>query len=330
MSALGDALTRATPPVHALFVYNSNPAAVAPDANRVIEGLCRPDLFTVVHDSFLTDTADYADVVLPAPTHLEQFDIHKSYGHRSILINHPAIAPLGESRSNTDLFRSLAKAMGLSNPLHFEADEALAKLAFNWEHPSLAGQTFAALQEKGWLELNLPRAIFADGGFPTPSGKCEFYSASLAELGFDALPTYHPPREDPATSSLAAQYPLSLNSPPERNFMNTTFANIPRFLERLEGPTAIIHPDDAKARGIQMGDRVVVFNARGSVTLQAKVSDATRPGVITALSVWWRKLSPDGQNINALTSQALTDFAGGATFYDCLVEVRLDLDARGP
>jgi anaerobic selenocysteine-containing dehydrogenase len=323
MSALGEALTTlADPPVKALFVYNANPAAVAPDTNRVIAGLGREDLFTVVHDSFLTDTADYADIVLPATTHLENFDIHKSYGHRSILINHPAIAPLGESRSNNAMFRALAKALGLTEPALFESDASLAEHAFDWEHATLAGLSFERLQQTGWVDLAIPAAPFADGGFPTPSGKCEFHSASLARAGFDPLPTWLAPRESlEADPALAGRYPLSLNTPPERNFLNSTFANLERF-RTGKTPTLVIHPRDAQVRAIADGDTVRVFNDRGSIRLTAQVSADSRPGTVTALSVWWRKHSPDGQNVNALTSQALTDLAGGATFYDCLVEVQ--------
>jgi anaerobic selenocysteine-containing dehydrogenase len=322
MSALGDALTRTSPGIHALFVYNSNPAAVAPDSNAVLAGLKREDLFTVVHDSFLTDTADYADIVLPATTHIEQFDIHKSYGHRTILLNQPAIAPLGEAKSNTDLFRALAKAMGLTDPCHYETDESMARSAFDWSHTALAGQRYEDLESRGWIALNVPAAVFADGGFPTPSGKCEFYSQTLADAGHDPLPTYTPHHEDAERSLLAKRYPLSLNTPPERNFLNTTFANIERFTEPLGEPTVLLHPQDAQVRSLTSGDWVDLFNDRGRVRMRVKVTPDTRVGVATARSIWWAKKSPDGQSINALTSQALTDFAGGATFYDCLVDVQ--------
>jgi len=322
MSAVGDALLDTSKPVQVLFVYNSNPAAVAPDSNKVIAGLMREDLFTVVHDSFLTDTADYADIVLPATTHLENFDIHKSYGHRTVLINHPAIDPVGEAKANNSVFRLLASVMGLNDPCHYENDDDLARSALDWNDSRLAHTDYQELKETGWVALNIPAAVFADGGFPTPSGKCEFFSQTLADQGQDPLPTYIPHRENGADAGLAEHYPLSLNSPPERNFLNTTFANIERFTEPLGTPKVMLNPADATRRNIGDGDVVEVFNERGSIRLTAQVSDKTREGVATALSIWWRKNSPDGQNINVLTSQALTDLGGGATFYDCLVEVR--------
>lgn len=325
-SALGDALTRATPPVKAIYVYNNNPVAVCPDSPKVIAGFSREDLFTVVHDVFMTDTADYADIVLPATTQLEHFDVHKSYGHLYVMANNPAIAPVGESKPNSEVFRLLAARMGFTESCLFDSDEDICRTALRSTAPRMRGIEWDTLKAKGWMRLAGTEgawAPFANGGFPTPSGKCEFYSETAKAMGFDPLPTYTPPRENvDAAPALAARYPLAFISPPARNFLNSSFANLPFALaSEKDGPTLVVHPDDALARGIAPGDAVRVFNDRGSYTLKAKVSDATRPGVVVAPSVWWRKLSPDGRNANEVTSQATADMGNAATYYDCLVEV---------
>jgi len=323
-SALGDALTAASPPVKAIYVYNNNPVAVCPDSNKVIAGFSRPDLFTVVHDVFLTDTADYADIVLPATTQLEHYDIHKSYGHLYVLANNPAIAPVGEAKPNIEVFRLLAKRMGFTEPCFEDSDEEVCRQAVRSNAARMRGIEWDTLKERGWQRLAVPEvfAPFAEGGFPTPSGKCELYSETAAKLGLDPLPAYTPPRENVLSSpGLARRYPLAFISPPCRHFLNSSFANLP-FARTPEGePRLDIHPDDARARGIADGVHVRVFNDRGSYTLKAAVSDRARPGVVVAPSVWWKKLSPDGRNANELTSQALADMGGAATFYDCLVEV---------
>jgi anaerobic selenocysteine-containing dehydrogenase len=324
MSAIGDALLRADPPVRAIYVYNSNPVAVAPDSRAVVAGFSRDDLFTVVHDAFLTDTCDYADIVLPATTQLEHLDVHRSYGHLYVLANEPAIAPLGEAKPNTEVFRLLAKRMGFDDACFDEDDETLARQALGASHPRMAGMDWDTLRRDGWKRLAVPQrwAPFAEGGFPTPSGKCEFYSERAQQMGLDGLPDYTPPLENPlAAPELAQRFPLAFISPPARNFLNTSFANLPFALASEKEPRLEIHPDDAHGRGIANGDRVRVFNDRGSFTLSARVTANARPGVVVAPSIWWRKLSPDGRNANEVTSQALTDIGGGATFYDCLVEV---------
>jgi anaerobic selenocysteine-containing dehydrogenase len=323
-SALGDALTSAKPPVSAIYVYNNNPVAVCPDSNKVIAGFSRPDLFAVVHDVFMTDTVDYADIVLPATTQLEHYDVHKSYGHLYVLANNPAIAPVGESKPNSEVFRLLAKRMGFTEACFDDSDEDLCRQALASRAPRMRGIGWDSLKEQGWQRLAVPEvyAPFAEGGFPTPSGKCEFYSETALKMGFDPLPDYTPPRENVHSSpELARRYPLAFISPPCRNFLNSSFANLPFALASEKEPRLDIHPDDARARGIESGDRVRVYNDRGSYTLKAAVSDRARPGVVVAPSVWWRKLSPDGRNANDLTSQAVADMGGAATFYDCLVEV---------
>jgi len=323
-SALGDALTAAQPPVKAIYVYNNNPVAVCPDSNKVIAGFSRPDLFAVVHDVFMTDTADYADIVLPATTQLEHYDVHKSYGHLYVLANNPAIAPVGEAKPNSEVFRLLAKRMGFTEACFDDGDEDLCRQALASDAPRMRGIEWDALKAQGWQRLAVPEvyAPFAEGGFPTPSGKCEFYSETAAQLGLDPLPAYTPPRENiHSAPELARRYPLAFISPPCRNFLNSSFANLPFARASEKEPRLDIHPEDARARGVGNGERVRVFNDRGSYVLKAAVTDRARPGVVVAPSVWWRKLSPDGRNANDLTSQALADMGGAATYYDCLVEV---------
>jgi len=314
-AALGDALTSANPPVKVTIVYNNNPVAVCPDSEKVIAGFSREDLFTVVMDHFQTDTADYADIVLPATTQLEHYDVHKSYGHLYMLANNPAIAPVGESLPNTEVFRRLAARLGFDEPCFRDSDEDLCRTALN-------GISWDSLKQTGWRKLDVPErfAPFAQGGFPTPSRKCEFYSATLEKQGIDPLPFYNPPAEV-GDAELGKRYPLAFISPPARHFLNSTFANVARFREFESEPHLDIHPGDAAARGIADGDLVRVFNDRGSHRLRARVNGKPRPGVVVAPSVWWKKYAPDGGNANNLTSQRIADLGGGATFYDCRVQV---------
>ncbi len=314
-SALGDALTSADPPVKVTIVYNNNPVAVCPDSGKVIAGFSREDLFTVVMDHFQTDTADYADIVLPATTQLEHYDVHKSYGHLYMLANNPAIAPVGESLPNTEVFRRLAARLGFDEPCFRDSDEDLCRTALN-------GVSWDSLKQTGWRKLDVPErfAPFAQGGFPTPSRKCEFYSATLEKQGIDPLPFYNPPAEV-GDAELGTRYPLAFISPPARHFLNSTFANVARFREFESEPHLDIHPSDAAARGIADGDLVRVFNDRGSHRLRARVNGKPRAGVVVAPSVWWKKYAPDRGNANNLTSQRTADLGGGATFYDCRVQV---------
>ena len=317
MVTIGDDLLRDTSPafgpkVEAVVVYNSNPVAVAPDSAKVVQGFAREDLFTVVLEHFHTDTADYADYVLPATTQLEHWDVHLAYGHTDVLLNRPAIQPMGEARSNARIFRDLAARMGFTEPCFADSDEELCRQAYGEQ------VDFHQLLEVGFAPLAIPDAPFAEGGFPTPSGRCEFHSARLAAQGLDPLPGYVPNHEAPGTS---AAYPLAMISPPARNFLNSTFVNV-QSLRRIEGrPVLEIHPTDAAARGIADGALVRVFNDRGSYRCHAELSERARPGVVNGLGIWWRKLGLDGTNVNQLTSQALTDLGAAPTFYDCLVEV---------
>lgn len=313
---LGDALTSADPAVRATIVYNNNPVAVCPESDKVVAGFSREDLFTVVIDHFQTDTADYADIVLPATTQLEHADVHKSYGHLYVLANNAAIAPVGESLPNSEIFRRLAARMGFDEPCFKDSDEDICRTALD------AKMDWEALKRDGWQRLGVPGrfAPFAEGGFPTPSGKCEFYSEWLEKQGIDPLPFYNPPAEV-ADEALAARYPLAFLSPPARHFLNSTFANLARFREFEREPHLDLHPQDAAARGIRDGDRVRVFNDRGEYFLRARVNGKPRAGVVVAPSVWWKKHSPDRRNANNVTSQRVADLGGGATFYDCRVEV---------
>lgn len=316
MSQLGEALMNAAPPVRAIVVYNSNPAAVAPNQQRVLAGFGREDLFTVVLEHFQTDTADYADILLPATTQLEHRDIHRSYGHTYSMLNTPAIEPLGESKPNTEIFRLLAARMGFVEPMFKDTDEELVRQALL----GVSGVTVDGLEEQGWMPLGVGDAPFANGGFPTPSGKCEFYSERLKDI--DPLPTYIPPREDRLSNpSLAKTFPLALISPPAHHFLNSTFVNL--FAQKEIEPTLEIHPLDAESRRIRDAAPVEIFNDRGRFLAKAVITDRTRRGVVSAPSIWWNKLVPGGRNANSTTSEEVTDLGGGATFYDNLVEVRL-------
>ncbi len=320
MSTIGDDLLRASSPafgpkIEALIVYNSNPVAVAPDSGQVVRGFARDDLFTVVLEQFQTDTADQADFILPATTQLEHWDIHTTFGHTDVLLNRPAIAPQGDSKPNTQIFRELAARMGFTDPCFLDDDETLCRAAFGDQ------VAFQTLLDHGFATLPLPDAPFAEGGFPTPSGQCEFFSERLAAQGLDGLPDHVPNYEASGSSS---DFPLAMISPPARNFMNSTFVNV-KTLRAMEGePLLEMHPDDADARGIANGSTVRVFNARGDYRVKADVSRRARPGVVIGLGIWWRKLGLGGTNVNQLTSQHLTDMGRGPVFYDCLVQVQAD------
>jgi anaerobic selenocysteine-containing dehydrogenase len=317
MSTIGHALLDQAAPIRAIIVYNSNPVAVAPDSTRVARGFAREDLFTVVLEHFQTDTADYADIVLPATTQLEHVDVIKPYGHYYMVANNPAISPLGEAKPNTEIFRLLSKAMGFTEACFNDSDEAIAQAAVaqDWD--------FDSVRRQGWKRIGPSKdtARFANGGFDSPSGKVEFVSARAQKLGLDSLPDYIAPLED-TRSDLASRYPLAMISPPARNFLNSSFVNV-ESLRATEGePWLDLHPQDAMPRGIEDGSYVRVFNQRGSLELRARVTDRARCGVVVALSVWWKKLSRDGKNANELTSSdTLTDMGRAPIFYDCLVEV---------
>ena len=331
MIRLGDALTLPDagvggPPVKAMIVYNSNPAAVAPDRNAVLRGLAREDLFTVVLEHFQTDTADWADIVLPATTQLEHWDIHFAYGHHYVTLNRPAIDPVGDARPNSEIFRLLAAQMGMTDPLMRDDDLTLIRQALATQSPKLEGVTLDALLEHGWMRLNVPTPFlpYAEGGFSTPSGKCEFFSERIAALGFDPLPTYIPPYEsierDPA---LVARLPLTLISSPAHTFLNSTFVNVTSLRRQAHEPEVLLHPADAERRGIAAGMMVTVHNDRGAFLAKARVEATIREGVVWAPSIWWGKLAGDGANANQTTSQRITDLGNGPVFYDNQVEVEV-------
>ncbi len=327
MSTIGDDLLRATshdfgPAIEAVIVYNANPVAVAPESARVAQGFARSDLFTVVLEHFRTDTVDYADIVLPATTQLEHVDVHATYGHQYIVANNPAIAPLGEAKPNSEIFRLLAQRMGFDEPCFADSDDELAAQAFEAGHVYTKNYDWQDVKLRGWYKLDVPPAPFAEGGFPTPSGKCEFYSDRMLQDGLDPLPAYIPPYESVASApDLARQYPLAMISPPQRNFLNTTFVNVQSLRDTEGEPHLELHVDDANARGIVDGDRVRAWNARGEMLARARVTDRPRRGLVVALSIWWKKLASDRKNANELTHQHLTDMGRAPAFYDVLVQV---------
>jgi anaerobic selenocysteine-containing dehydrogenase len=314
MVQLGSALTTlADPPVKAMVVYNSNPAAVAPNQNAVLAGLRREDLFTVVLEQFQNDTADYADILLPATTFLEHTDLYLSYGHHYLQLARPALAPPGEARPNCDVFRALAARMGFDDPCFADSDDDMIRTLLDSPHPFVKGITIEELDREGSVRLRLPQPFqpFAEGGFGTADGKCHFHAETL---------DYTPPVESRhGDRELTAKFPLEMISPKNDDSMNSTFGN----REAVDRQTALLHiaASDAARRGIADSDQVRMWNDRGSLLLIARVDDSVRSGVVCVPAVRWGKTAPDGRNANALTSERLTDAGGGATFYSCLVEV---------
>jgi anaerobic selenocysteine-containing dehydrogenase len=314
MSELGKALTSLdSPPVHSLVVYNSNPAAIAPNQNLVLRGLKREDLFTVVLEQFQTDTADYADIVLPVTTFLEHTDVYLAYGHYYLQLARPALPAPGECRSNVEIFRVLAMRMGFDDSCFDDSEDGMIRTLLDSGHPFLEGITLERLERERSMRLNVPAPFlpFAEGGFGTPSGKCEF-PVDLWD--------YQPPSESRLGDvALRTRFPIELVSSKNDDSMNSTFGH----RASVDAQTALLflHPEDALPRSIASGDQVSAYNDRGSVVYTAEVSDGVRPGVARAPSVRWNKLSPSRNNANALTSDRLTDLGGGPTFYSCLVQI---------
>ncbi len=333
MNRLGAALLGEVndPPIKSLFVFGSNPAAIAPNAARVAAGLKREDLFTVVHELFLTDTADYANIVLPATSQLEQTDLHKAYGHMVLAYNQQAIPPLGEAKSNWEVMRLLAQEMGLTDPwLQQDVDEVIAEVwaATAVDNPALGAVTLETLKDDGYLPLTPATDVpFADFNFPTPSGKVELYSSALAELGLDPLPGWSDLDDDGYSGGEMAQRRFSaadsfqLISSAAHHFVTSSLANQPGLLSREGEPFVEIHPQDAAARRIAAGDQVIVENGRGWCELRAVVTDAVRPGVLASPKGRWSKLS-GGRNINWTTPDSLGDMAGQSTFHSNRVWMR--------
>jgi molybdopterin guanine dinucleotide-containing S/N-oxide reductase-like protein len=354
MVQLGSALNSLkVPPIQALFVYGSNPAAICPNHNEVVRGLKRPDLFTVVHEQFFTDTTDYADIVLPATTFFEHKELQTAYGHYYLQVSDQAMDPVGECRSNVDLFRGLAERMGFEDECFRETVDSMIDRALESPNPRLQGITRERLEREHFIRLNFegngdsrramlsgmdegvrphtvrdaptdPFLPFAQGNFPTPSGKAEFYSETLKRQGLDPVVAFTPPKESRhGSGSKDAGFPLELLARKPDNHLNSSFANLPsvRAMEPLIGDLEM-HPTDAKARGVRDGDRIRAFNLRGEIVLKARVDGSVRPGVVAA-RLDWARFSPGGGNINALTSEKLTDLGNAATFYSVCVEVEL-------
>jgi anaerobic selenocysteine-containing dehydrogenase len=314
--------------VQSLFVFGANPAASTPNSGRVVEGLRRDDLFTVVHELFLTDTADYADIVLPATSQLEQTDLHKAYGHALLTYNRPAIPALGECKSNWEVMGLLAGVMGFSEPwLHQSPDEVIAEVlaATAVPNPGLRGITLERLRADGAVPLNLDDAPpFADGRFPTPSGKVELFSQALADLGADPLPGGFDEQGDDGDAPRGKwdrNDALNLVSPAAHHFVSSSLASQAGLLKNAGTPFVEIHPADAAARGISDGDMVILENGRGWCRLRAVVTDAVRPSVLSSPKGRWANLS-GGRNVNWTTSDALADLAGQSTFHSNRVWVR--------
>jgi anaerobic selenocysteine-containing dehydrogenase len=334
MVELGRALNELKdPPVKALFVYNSNPAAVCPNHNEVVRGLRRDDLFTVVHEQFFTDTTDYADIVLPATTFFEQRDLQTAYGHYYLQMSEQAIAPLGECRSNLEVFRALAERMGFEEEGFRQTVDEMMDVALDSPNPWLKGIDRKRLREEGHIRLNFegsgaktglaaakPFLPFAEGNFGTASGKAEFYSAALKLDGLDPVGSFVPPRESRHGGS-PPRYPLEMLARKADNFLNSSFTNIESVQQLEEEPGLLeISAGDAGSRNISDGDRVRVFNERGEIQLTARVDGKVQAGVVSA-KLHWAKLSEAGKNINVLTSEKLSDMGNSATFYSVLVEV---------
>jgi len=340
---LGRALTgelALDPPIKALFVYNCNPVTQSAEQDKIVAGLTREDLFTVVSEQFMTDTADYADIVLPSTTQVENLDLMFSWGHTYVTLNVPAIAPLGEAVPNTELFRRLAARMGFEDECFKLSDEELAMEVLDWSAPVMQNMDMDLLKQQGYAKLDINLVPHAEGNFPTPSGKCEFLSSMKVDSNYvvpvfrqgyeeyspgepiDPLPTYTPQRESVQSNpELANRYPLSLLSAKPHQFINSCFANLPKHLKLQGEPKVIINPEDALKRGIVEGQIVKVFNDRGAFQVPAKVSDITRPGVVVAPLGYWRKLSHAGNTINAATAATFADMGHAAAVGDSLVEV---------
>jgi len=320
MNHLGRVLTDETldPPVKALFVWNGNPVVTVPNAAAIRRGLQREDLFTVVGEQFLTDTARLADVVFPATTQLEHLDVVPAWGHLYLGWNTPAIRPLGEAVANTELWRRLAGAMGFTEPDLFEDDESLIRSA-------LVGIDAEVLRKQGFLRLDLPEVLlpYREGRFATSSGKAEFFSAEHAAGGRDPLPDFIPPRESPAGDpALAARYPFALLTPKHHTrFLNSSYSHLPNHGPREGGPFVEVDRADAEAGSIAEGDMVRVWNDRAELTLRASITDRLRPGIVAVPFGWWTDDHLEDATANSLTSDADTDWGGGVAYSDTLVAV---------
>jgi anaerobic selenocysteine-containing dehydrogenase len=324
MIQLGRALTdpAMSPPVRALYVYNSNPAAICPNQSIVLTGLAREDLFTVVHEQVMTDTAHYADIVLPATTSMEHLDLYRSFGQLTLQLAQPVLPPQGEARSNWHVFQALSRALGVAQEHYAHTEESLIREFLAHGGPANRGITYERLERDGWARVDVPSPYlpFADGA-PTRSGKIELYSERLAERGLPPLPTWMPLAEGPANAELAARYPLQCIVPPNRFFLNSSFSQSSVLRRRQQRPRIMMAADDALRRGLADGDRARVFNDRGSAEFTVQITDATQPGVVVIEGIWWHRFHPGGRGVNVLTSDREADMGGGPALHSNLVEV---------
>lgn len=320
MNEIGTALMETNdPPIRALYVFNCNPAGVAPDSNKVIQGLSRTDLFTVVHEQMMTDTALYADIVLPATSQMECLDLMRAYGHLYVNLCQPALPPMGEARANIDVLNDLAHAMGYADPVFDETAEDIIRIALNSGHPRMEGITYEYLREHGFARLKMGSET--ELKWNTPSGKIEILSERAAADGHGLLPDYAPPSESvEAAPELGREFPINLLTPAAHHFLNSTFSNQPSLQKGEKEPRIWVNPKDAEERGVEDGMWLKVWNRRGQVRLKAVVSDNVKPGVAWSPSLWWLRDSPDNRNVNALTSATLTDMGGGSTFHSNLIQ----------
>ncbi|WP_349410119.1 molybdopterin oxidoreductase family protein [Pseudalkalibacillus sp. SCS-8] len=310
MNQLGQALQDKENPIHFLFIYNSNPAQVAPNQTLVREGLMRDDLFTVVHDLFLTDSCRYADIVLPATSHFENLDLYKSYWHLYVQLSTPVMEPMGECKSNFTLFKELAEWMGFEEMCFQDTEEDMVRDALdNPTSPYLAGMTYEKLKEKGWVKLKLQKETTFPEFIPSPSGKIELSGNQVRQS-----------TPEQKTDEHTIEYPFQLMSGPNHQFLNSTFAN-QESLQALEKPVVYIHPEDAKPKGIQTGSTVKIYNHLGRVTLRAEVTDDVKKGLLVTQGLWWDDKEKGRCSINVLTSDTLSDIGGGATFFNCMVQI---------
>lgn len=332
MNRLGEVLLNSSPAIYGLYIYNSNPAAVLFNQRKVLNGLKREDIFTVVHEQMHTDTVRYADVVLPATTQFEHTDLHHSYFHLSLQLNVPVIGPLGESKPNIDVFNALAKAMGFEDKCFDDTADDIINEALNADSRYLKGTTLERLRDEGAIRLNMPGEFYMpyEGlKFPTPSGKIELYSEKMKTDGYDPLPDHIPIKEGPLTSpELFKKYPIYLLTPSAKSFLNSNFANIANSINEEKVPTLEMNTSDAEARGISSGDMVRVFNGRGECTLWASVGNDVKEGVAVNKGIWWNNLSPGNCNSNQTTPDRLADMGGGSTYNTNLVQIERTDDGK--
>lgn len=327
MIKIGEALTdrHLDPQIRGLYVYNANPAVIAPNQELILQGLAREDLFTVVHEHFMTDTARYADYVLPATTQVEHHDLMYTWGHLYLSLNQPAIAPVGEALSNNEVFRRLARGLGIEGDELQESDEQIIRSVLDSGHPFVEGITFEKLAEDGWAKLRVPKdwRPFAEGNFPTSTGKTELYSKALESKGFDPLPAFEPAPESPhGDRALAERYPLCLIAGKSAlHFLNSSYSGVERHLKSEGEPMVEVHPQDAGYRDIADGDMVRAFNDRGALEMRARISDRARPGVVSMPFGWWASKSPTGRSPNVFTSDGVAPWGRGGDFYDTLIQI---------